>query len=337
MRTLVLAFSSLALAMPAPVKAQNPDIEARIESFRRLEEDTARKIRTACDEVIKVEKKELAEVNEKLKALDATKLGASQRDSERRQLRARRTELEKAIDEWRKIRGDDARVRAQPDGIRELPSLEIRGFRGGAIVLGVTPGTPTSLFHFDQPDVGKVPAGWQAAHTGKGEGSVWKVVADKTTPSKSGYALAQTAESPGAYFNLCVCDKATAKDVELQVSFKAIRGKADQGGGLVWRYQDADNYYIARMNPLEDNFRVYKVIAGKRIQLGTKEGLKVPAGEWHTLSIKHIGDKIECSLDGTKHLDTTDAAITDAGKVGLWTKADAQTHFDGLKMTDLGQ
>jgi Domain of Unknown Function (DUF1080). len=82
------------------------------------------------------------------------------------------------------------------------------------------------------------------------------------------------------------------------------------------------------MNPLEDNYRVYKVVAGKRIQLETKEELKVPVGEWHNLKIKHVGDHIECFLDGKKHLDVKDDAIAKAGKVGLWTKADAQTHFD---------
>jgi hypothetical protein len=193
------------------------------------------------------------------------------------------------------------------------------------------------LFQFEQADLGHLPAHWEAAHTGKGEGSVWKVVADKTTPSKSGYAIAQTAESPKAFFNLCVTDRAKLKNLALQVSFKAILGKDDQGGGLVWRYQNVDNYYIARMNPLEDNFRVYKVIAGKRIQLDTKEGLKVPAGEWHKIAIEHSGNRISCYLDGTKYLEATDDAITKGGKVGLWTKADAQSYFDGLKATDLGK
>src|SRR5262245_14610905 len=109
-------------------------------------------------------------------------------------------------------------------------------------------------------DVGKLPAGWKAAKTGKEEGSVWKVVADDTAPSKSSLALAQTAESPKALFNLCVADERTFLDVEVRVAFKAVAGKNDQGGGIVWRYQDADNYYVCWMNPLENNFRVYKVV-----------------------------------------------------------------------------
>ncbi|HEX5270585.1 MAG TPA: family 16 glycoside hydrolase [Gemmataceae bacterium] len=180
-------------------------------------------------------------------------------------------------------------------------------------------------------DAGKLPAGWKAEKTGEGEGSVWKVVADDSAPSKSGYALAQTAEGPAKFFNLCVARDTSFKDVTVSVAFKAVKGKEDQGGGVVWRLQDANNYYIARMNPLEDNFRLYKVIEGKRIQLGTEEGIKVPAGEWHRIEVTMKGDRIACSLDGKKYLEATDGAIGKAGKVGLWTKADAQTHFDEFR------
>lgn len=190
----------------------------------------------------------------------------------------------------------------------------------------------TPRWRFTKKDLGKVPAGWKAAQTGKGEGSVWKVVADDSAPSRSGFVLAQTAESPPGLFNLCVVEDGVYKDVEAQVAFKAVRGKIDQGGGIVWRYQDADNYYLARMNPLESNYRVYKVVAGKRTQLGTKEDLKIPASEWHILKIKQRGEQIECWLDGKKYLEVKDGTFTKAGRIGLWTKADAQTYFDDLRV-----
>jgi hypothetical protein len=192
-------------------------------------------------------------------------------------------------------------------------------------------------FHLSRDDVGKVPAGWKSAQTGKGEGSLWKVEADDTAPSRSGYVLAQTAESPGGLFNLCVAEDTSFKDGEVSVAFKAVKGKKDQGGGIVWRYQDNNNYYIARMNPLEDNYRVYKVIAGKRMQLETREGLKVPVGEWHTLKIKQVGARIECYLDGKKQLEARDDTIPRAGKVGLWSKADAQTRFDSFQVREAGK
>ncbi len=192
-------------------------------------------------------------------------------------------------------------------------------------------------FGFRKEDAGKVPAGWKAAKTGEGEGSVWQVVADDTAPSGSGLVLAQTAEGPNRLFNLCVAEVTNLKDVEASVAFKAVRGDKDQGGGIVWRYRDADNYYLARMNPLESNFRVSKVVGGKRAQLGTKEDLKVPAGEWHTIKVRQVGKTIECRLDGTKYLEVADDTFPEAGKVGLWTKADAQTRFDGFTVRDLGK
>ena len=185
-------------------------------------------------------------------------------------------------------------------------------------------------FRFSKEDAGSMPAGWKAEHTGKGEGSIWKVEADALAPGKTGYALAQCAESPSAYFNICVVEGTSYQDLKLQVSFKALRGHNDQGGGVVWRYQDANNYYIARMNPLEDNFRVYKVVGGKRIQLESKEGIKIPEGTWRVIAIEHEGDHIQCFLDGVKSLDVHDRVFPNAGKIGLWTKSDAQTLFDGF-------
>ncbi len=187
---------------------------------------------------------------------------------------------------------------------------------------------------FEDAAVGKLPKDWTAAKTGEGDGSVWKVVEDKTAP-KGPKVLAQTAESPSALFNLCVADDTSFKDVEVTVAFKANKGKKDQGGGIVWRYTDADNYYVARFNPLEDNYRLYKVVAGNRNQLATKEELKAPAGEWHTLTIKLKGDQIECLLNGKKQLEAKDDTFTKAGKVGLWTKADAQTSFDEFTVKEL--
>ncbi len=189
------------------------------------------------------------------------------------------------------------------------------------------------VFTFGKEDAGKLPTGWTADRTGKGEGSVWKVVEDATAPSKTGHALAQTAEGPNALFNLCIANDTSYKDVEVTVAFKPVKGNKDQGGGLVWRYQDANNYYVARFNPLEDNFRVYKVVAGKRTQLATREELKAEPGKWHTLGIKMTGEEMQCRLNGKEYLRAKDDTFAKAGKVGLWTKADARTYFDDFKVT----
>jgi hypothetical protein len=191
---------------------------------------------------------------------------------------------------------------------------------------------PASKIPF-QGDVGKVPDGWSIAKTGKGSGGDWKLVEDKDA---KGFALAQTKADKKAGFNICVADKASVsiKDLDLSVFMKPMAGEVDQGGGLVWRFKDGDNYYIARMNPLEDNFRVYKVVAGKRLELGSAK-VEAEAGKWHTLRIVQQGNKIECYFNGKKYLQAEDDAFTDAGKIGLWTKADAQTRFAGLTVREL--
>ena len=130
----------------------------------------------------------------------------------------------------------------------------------------LTAGEKSKPFTFNKNQDGKVPAGWKVASTGKDAASAWSVVADDTAPGKTGHVLMQTGVLQGPAFNLCVQDDSNFLDGEIEVAFKAVKGEKDQGGGIVWRYQDANNYYIARMNPLEDNVRVYKVVDGKRIE-----------------------------------------------------------------------
>jgi Domain of Unknown Function (DUF1080) len=185
-----------------------------------------------------------------------------------------------------------------------------------------------TVWDFENGAVGKLPPHWTATKTGKAEGSVWRIAEDKTAP-KGPKVLAQTAAGTASLFNLCIADAPTFTDLDLSVSFKAVAGKIDQGGGPVWRYQDAKNYYVVRMNPLEDNFRVYKVVDGKRMQLGSAD-VKGAENVWHTIKVVHVGSHIQCWFNGKMLLDVKDDEFKGAGKVGLWTKADAQTYFDNL-------
>ncbi|MFZ5832484.1 MAG: family 16 glycoside hydrolase [Planctomycetota bacterium] len=199
-------------------------------------------------------------------------------------------------------------------------------------VLFVAVAVPASARTWDFEDAkpGELPTGWVAARTSEGPGSEWKVVEDDSAP-KGKQVLAQVSpEGPRPLFNLCVFEGLDLQDLSLGVAFKAVEGKIDQGGGPVWRYQDANNYYVARMNPLENNFRVYKVVDGQRTQLGTAD-VKVPAGEWHRIRIAQQGDRIRCYLDDKLELDVADTTFAKAGKIGLWTKADAVTYFDDVE------
>lgn len=186
------------------------------------------------------------------------------------------------------------------------------------------------LYNFDAAQEGKMPEGWLAAVTGRGANSQWEIQKMSDAPS-SPLVLVQVSHPDVSYhFNLAVDDKSDYDNLEMSVRLKALKGRIDQGGGLVWRYKDADNYYIARANPLENNFRVYKVVKGSRIQLQSAR-IPLQAGHWYIMKIENDGNHIECYLDGKKYLDVKDDTFQ-SGKIGLWTKADAVTAFDNLKV-----
>src|SRR5436305_1431602 len=151
----------------------------------------------------------------------------------------------------------------------------------------------------------------------------WKVVA-----SDRGKALAQSAKNGNSVFNITLIGDTNAKDVDLTVRMKAVAGETDQGGGLVWRARDAKNYYLVRYNPLEDNYRLYKVVDGKRILLLNAD--ITHSDGWHTLRVTMSGDQIACYYDGKKSLEAKDTTFPEGGKIGLWSKADAQSQFDDL-------
>jgi hypothetical protein len=180
---------------------------------------------------------------------------------------------------------------------------------------------------FDDAPAGRAPAGWTPCHTGEGGDAAWAVAADAAAPSPPQVLRMPHAKSPSKTYNLAVLDEASFTDVTVSARVRADAGEEDQGGGVVWRLVDADNYYICRLNPLEGNFRVYKVVAGVRTQLHTAD-LEADEGRWYVVSARMVGDHIECAVDGKALLQATDATFRGAGKVGLWTKADAATSFD---------
>lgn len=174
-------------------------------------------------------------------------------------------------------------------------------------------------FEKDQPGL--------AADGIKVEEGEWVVAEDS-----GNRVLSQAAENDDPVYNVALAERTSYKDLELSVRVRAVAGTIDQGGGLVWRAKNAKNYYIARYNPLEDNYRVYKVVDGKRTQLGTAD---VPGdGKWHALRVTMRGDAITCELDGKKYLEAKDATFPEAGKIGLWSKADAQSYFDDLAVSE---
>jgi len=184
---------------------------------------------------------------------------------------------------------------------------------------------------FDASVVGTLPPGFSSVVTGGGRPASWMVVEDFTAPS-GGKVLAQTSIDTTSFrFPLCVYDGFTDADVTVSVSFKPVSGTVDQAAGLVARYRDKDNYYVVRANALENNIRLYKVDRGNRMQFAGAKA-KVPSGEWQTLALEVKGTHFRVLLNDTLLFEADDATFKNAGRVGLWTKADSVTYFDDLSV-----
>jgi Domain of Unknown Function (DUF1080) len=178
---------------------------------------------------------------------------------------------------------------------------------------------------FEKDAVGQPPRGFSFALTGQGKPGAWVV---KKDDAAHGNVLVQSdADRTDYRFPVAVYNDFVANDVDLSVQFKAISGKGDQGAGLVWRYRDQNNYYITRCNALEDNCTIYHVVNGRR-QAFQNQNVKVASGVWHTLRVEAQADHFVVTYDGKKVLDAKDQTFKDAGKVGLWTKADSVMAFD---------
>src|SRR6266852_1800431 len=187
-------------------------------------------------------------------------------------------------------------------------------------------------YNFDSDLVGTVPPKFHNAHTGKGTEGKWVVLADPSAPSKPNVVAQTSTDTTDYRFPLLIVDEGSFQDLDLSVKFKPVSGDVDRAGGLVFRLRDPNNYYIVRANALENNYRLYHVVNGRRSQFAGAN-LKVTSGEWHELRVEAVGNKLTCYYDGNKKIEATDDTFKDAGKVGLWTKADSVTSFDDLKVT----
>ena len=175
---------------------------------------------------------------------------------------------------------------------------------------------------FDTDVVGQPPAGWTCGATGRGNPK-WTVEADPSAPNK-GKVLRQSGT---ATFPWCVKSDARLSDGWVEVKFKPLAGREDQAGGVVWRWKDGDNYYVARANALENNVSLYYTERGSRKTLKYVDAPVAP-GQWHTLRVDFAGTKIGVSLDGKRYIDFDDSHIVGSGAVGVWTKADSVTAFN---------
>jgi hypothetical protein len=188
-----------------------------------------------------------------------------------------------------------------------------------------------TTFNFDSDTPGQPPKGFEFGLTGKGRPGKWIVQAVDDAPSGKN-VLAQTDGDTTDYRFPIAYTGPELKDLRLSVKCKPIAGKVDQGCGIVWRLKDANNYYVTRANALEDNVHLYHTVDGRRVKFAGWNG-KVSSGVWHDLAMEMVGNHIQVFFDGKKVIDDHDDTFKDAGKFGVWTKADSIIQFDDLIAT----
>jgi len=175
---------------------------------------------------------------------------------------------------------------------------------------------------FDSTPAGSLPPGWMTGSTGGGSPR-WAVSGDSTAPSSPNVIL----QSGRGAFPWAVKNEAVLSDGYVEVKFKPIAGREDSAGGVIWRWKDGDNYYVARANALENNVSLYYTANGHRNTLKYVNA-RVLANTWHTLRVDFSGTRIQVLLDGKQYIEERDSHIRGSGAVGIWTKADSVTAFD---------
>ena len=177
-------------------------------------------------------------------------------------------------------------------------------------------------FGFDTDTPGSLPPGWTQGVTGSGTAR-WAVQQDDAAPSKPNVLR----QSGVGSFPWVVRSKTVIENGYVEVKFRALEGKEDRAGGVIWRWKDGDTYYVARANALENNVSLYHVEGGRRKTLKYVDA-PVPPRVWHRLRVEFSHRRITVALDGRTCIEFIDAHITGPGAVGMWTKADSVTAFD---------
>jgi hypothetical protein len=193
---------------------------------------------------------------------------------------------------------------------------------------------PALRADFDESATGGLPARFTSARTGPGPDGAWRVEADDAAATPPNVLVQRSDDPTSARFPLAVAQDVRLADLDVSVAIKPLSGKVDQAGGIVFRYRDPNHYYLVRSNALENNVRLYHVTNGKRSQIAGAD-TTIPGGQWHTLRVVCLGDRTDVYLGDTRIIGHRDTTITDAGAIGLWTKADSITVFDHLEVWPL--
>jgi hypothetical protein len=204
----------------------------------------------------------------------------------------------------------------------------------GAVTVQAETAAHAPAWNFDREQPGTLPGEFSIGTLFDGRpAGEWQVLATERAKSPP-HVLAQLmAKGAEHAYKITLIKGIVASDLNLQVSFLPIQGRADMGGGLIWRAADDRNYYLARANPLEQNIRVYRVEKGIR-HLLENFNQTIDVRQWHTLQVTHQGCHVNIFFDGRQVLDLCEKTFQ-TGMIGLWTKSDAITYFDDLQFLQL--
>ena len=191
----------------------------------------------------------------------------------------------------------------------------------------------SKIVNFDQFRVGTAPPGWTVGRTSHGAPPRWEVRQDQSAPTPP-YVLAQVSNDPtDDRFPVALLDGVTLRDGDLSVRIKPVAGREDQGGGLVWRYRDEDNYYLLRANALNKTVAVFRVQNGHRTAIVAGVKHEIPMNAWSILKVVARGNRFQVYVDHRRVLEGVDNALTDSGRVGVATIADSVMYFDDFRVT----
>ena len=200
--------------------------------------------------------------------------------------------------------------------------MNVEKIIAGLAMAGLALSAQAETITFDDDRAGAAPAGWICGSTGGGAPR-WTVETDPAAPSPFNVLK----QSGSGLFPWCVKQGTAFANGAVEVRFKPLSGREDQAGGVVWRWKDGDNYYVARANALENNVSLYYTERGNRRTLKYVDA-PVRGNTWHTLRAEFEGVRIRVLVDGKAYIELDDSHIAGSGAVGVWTKADSVTAFD---------
>jgi hypothetical protein len=207
----------------------------------------------------------------------------------------------------------------------------------GSLLLGCRNEDPSDKqsmqYDFNRTTVGSLATGWMAAETGgAGTPAMWRIVRNGFAPSPPHVIAVVANQNTAPTCNLLMAHSGAHRDLQLSVYVRANSGEQQQGGGLFWRAQDAENYYVAYWNPLETALNIGLVKNGRLRELAATT-VRADPTRWQKLTVRHVGNEISAVMNEDTPLVVTNKSFAEAGKVGLWIQADATSSFDDLDVT----